>query len=498
MKTINTLWAVGLMMTVLSTPAGAQTGVSDDRVSLPEGPGSLEGVGENVDIDPNMGVMRYGIPIQVPQGFAGLTPELQLAYSSGNGGSVVGMGWSMEVPTIERMTYRGLPQYNADDDFCVSGSNQIILLPGSDPPTYRARYEKEFVRYRWYAVGDGSQGYWTAEYPDGRTGYFGADQEGNLVPSARVSGNAGTFRYHLVEMTDVYGHTARYRYTTSGVIALLRSIDYVFTGGRDANDPRYSVSFQYEERMDNTGFDYLSDAKAGFNELLTQRLAHINVFSGAERIRRYNLTYEPYDDSGGFTRLTRVELEGLDGSIYPAVFTFAYSQALGGICDGVDCARPFMLDMGNIGFNVGVGRATLLDINGDALPDLLNTSDDGPHTFLLNVPTTDGTARFAPDDPVTSAVPEAIGSSFRLGTQFVQVLDVNGDGFTDLLHAQTGEMLINRGNGDWERVMNSDTNAIADVIDEGQTFKFLDYNNDKRIDVLRSTRSTTSIYRNFG
>ncbi|MEO1273025.1 MAG: toxin TcdB middle/N-terminal domain-containing protein, partial [Myxococcota bacterium] len=137
-------------------------------------------------------------------------------------------------------------------------------------------------------------------------------------------------------------------------------------------------------------------------------------------------------------------------------------------------------------------------INGDALPDLLNTSDDGPHTFLLNVPTTDGTARFAPDDPVTSAVPEAIGSSFRLGTQFVQVLDVNGDGFTDLLHAQTGEMLINRGNGDWERVMNSDTNAIADVIDEGQTFKFLDYNNDKRIDVLRSTRSTTSIYRNFG
>ena len=42
--------------------ATAQTGVDDDRVSLPEGPGSLEGVGDNVAIDPNMGSMSFDVP----------------------------------------------------------------------------------------------------------------------------------------------------------------------------------------------------------------------------------------------------------------------------------------------------------------------------------------------------------------------------------------------------------------------------------------------------
>ena len=86
------------MAVFLSQSALAQTGVSDDRVSLPEGPGSLEGVGENVDIDPNMGVMRYSVPIRVPTGY-GLKPSLSLSYSSSNGGSVVGMGWAMNIPS---------------------------------------------------------------------------------------------------------------------------------------------------------------------------------------------------------------------------------------------------------------------------------------------------------------------------------------------------------------------------------------------------------------
>ena len=48
-------WVIVMFM---ASAAMAQTGVSDDRVSLPGGPGSLEGLGENADLDPNMGVMR--------------------------------------------------------------------------------------------------------------------------------------------------------------------------------------------------------------------------------------------------------------------------------------------------------------------------------------------------------------------------------------------------------------------------------------------------------
>src|SRR5690606_30590532 len=141
----------------LAAPVYGQTGVSDDRVSLPEGPGSLEGVGENVDVDPNMGHMSWRVPIEVPAGFAGIAPELALSYSSGGGGSEVGMGWSMAVPFIERMTYRGLPDYDRDDDFGYMGGQQLVRVPGTDPPVYRMRYEKDFVRFSWIDAPDGRE-----------------------------------------------------------------------------------------------------------------------------------------------------------------------------------------------------------------------------------------------------------------------------------------------------------------------------------------------------
>ena len=60
---------VGCLATiVLPCVADAQTGVSDDRVSLPDGPGSLDGVGDNASVNPNMGMMAYTIPISVPAG----------------------------------------------------------------------------------------------------------------------------------------------------------------------------------------------------------------------------------------------------------------------------------------------------------------------------------------------------------------------------------------------------------------------------------------------
>ena len=76
---------------------------------------------------------------------------------------------------IERMTARGLPEYDRQDEFAANGGDQLVLIPGTDPPVYRSRFEQGFVRYKWMDAGDGTEGYWTAEYPDGRIGYYGAD-----------------------------------------------------------------------------------------------------------------------------------------------------------------------------------------------------------------------------------------------------------------------------------------------------------------------------------
>lgn len=138
--------------------------MGDDRVSLPDGPGSRDGLGDNASVNPNMGQMSTSVDIAVPGGFAGVTPSVALSYSSGAGNSVVGLGWSMGVPFIERMTSRGYPGYTDSDRFVANGSDQLVRVsaPGAEPAVYRARFEGGFVRYTWFERGTGDEGYWTA------------------------------------------------------------------------------------------------------------------------------------------------------------------------------------------------------------------------------------------------------------------------------------------------------------------------------------------------
>ena len=503
------LGLLGALALLAPSPAHAQLGVSDDRVSLPEGPGSLEGIGENVSVGGNMGQMSYQVPIDVPGGFAGLTPQLALSYSSGNGSSPVGIGWDLMVPSIERMTWKGLPAYGTDDLFAANGSDQLVEVGQQDGDrVYRARFEGGFIRYRWRNSGAGRAGHWIAEYPDGRVGYFGADRNGVDVPNARVSVDDGAgdkvYRYHLVEMSDLFGHHTRYRYQRLGAVSLIDRIEYVHTGGQ----ARFAVQFSYEARE-----DLVSDAGAGFEVLLGQRLKSIDVLSENNRIRRYSLRYEPYADAGGLSRLAAVEQFGYLDEPYPIRFAFGYSEALGGICNSDECGRPFVVDMGTLpgGADIATGDVNLIDINGDALPDVLDTSQPGAHRFILNVLESEGRSRFD-----TSVVLSEIGSqsSHRLQSATVQVLDINGDGFSDLINSFTGEVLCNDASGDWSPSGIGPTGkpCLADgsqslQLQEDEAgdpdprhVRFIDIDNDKFIDVIRTPDSppSTQIFRNTG
>ncbi len=186
--------ALTTLAMMLSAPAlsWAQTGVSDDRVSLPAGPGSLEGVGENVEIDPNMGSMRYAVPIKTPTGINGMQPDLGLSYSSSSPSGVVGIGWSMRAPTIERMTSRGNPLYQTSDLMAADGGMELVLVEDSGEDfVFRERFEKGFKRYTWVRAGDDARDYWKVEYPDGKVGYFGADAQGQRIEAARTMNEEG-------------------------------------------------------------------------------------------------------------------------------------------------------------------------------------------------------------------------------------------------------------------------------------------------------------------
>ena len=87
---------VGMLVLILGASVHADTGVSDSRVSLPSGPGSIDGVGDNVEMDPNMGSMRYNISVPVPAGFGAVTPGGSLGSHSAGGASRVSGNTSLQ------------------------------------------------------------------------------------------------------------------------------------------------------------------------------------------------------------------------------------------------------------------------------------------------------------------------------------------------------------------------------------------------------------------
>ena len=485
------LFAAIVLVVVGALPgrAGADfsTGVSDDRVSLPEGPGSLEGVGENVSIDANMATMRWSIPIDVPDGFDGVTPMLALNYSSGAGNSVAGIGWTFDVPYVERMTSRGLPEYDETDLFSSSGGDELVRITGdsagaSIPAVYRSRFEKDFTRFSWIARDDGRNGFWKAEYADGSVGFFGADKDGVSVGAARVSGDEGTFRYHLVDKIDVDGHRLHYTWRKDGNDALLTTAEWIFNS---AGVARYRVTVDYEDRD-----DLQSDCKPGFEDVLSERITAINVFSKNQRIRRYVLGYDDYDVAGGQSRLARVETRGQNGELYPIVQSFTYSRSLGVNCNATSCGQPTIVPMGTV-VGLAQGKATLVDMNGDALPDVVDTDVAGgaAHRFFFNQLASSGAQSFS------AAVQSQVGLSaaFALGTRPVQVLDQDGDGFTDIVNSATGRVLRGRGLGEWARI--DDLGAGFPTIAPDTELRFMDIDNDKRIDLVRSEAQTTNVNR---
>lgn len=485
-----------LLVLGVANTALAQNGASDDRVNLPDGPGSRDGVGDNATFDENMGLMGYGLPFEVPRGFAATTPQLGLSYSSGGGASVVGIGWSFAVPSIERFTAKGLPDYDVDDVFSSGPAQELVRVTSSSSSLffYRARFEGGFVRYAWHDAADGKDGYFTAEFPDGTVSFFGADKDGVTAADARLGGAEGTFRWLVKETVDVWGHRLVYRYGThGGTTPLLDRVDYAFDDDADVGAGAHaSVVFRYDARP-----DVISDARGGFEELTADRLAGVDVFGDGVKVRSYALAYEGFDAAGGLSRLSSVTRAGTDGVVDPVGAFFRYSQGLGATCSGESCEEPQLVQMGSLGVNLQTRTATLIDMNGDGVPDVLEAAAGQAHRIHLSQLDDDGAQTWRA--PITSAL--AGTSAHALTSPFVQPLDVNGDGFVDLLNAQSAEALINRGAGDWSAVedIGGDNSALLnDLSSDLGKIRFLDADLDRRIDVLRADATGTTLYENRG
>jgi YD repeat-containing protein len=392
----KTPWAAGAVVALASAVAQA-SGVDPTKISLPKGPGSIEGLA-SADFSPSLstGAASYEIQIAVPPGSAGFGPKLGLSYDSGSGASEIAIGWRISgLPKLRRRTEDGVPRFDETDRFELVGigipSELVEVAPGTFRPTYE---DGSFVRLQ--RSEDGSV--WEARTKAGLTLRFGGasflESEGDL-----------TSAYLLREELDRHGHRIAYEWDTSEGHALVTKVVWNDFDAASKNE----VLFEYERRPDR--HRRLSN---GILETVTRRLHSVHVRHGGALVRRYELSYgEEIHPS-----LLSVGVVGRDGASRLPESRFEYTKM------ALTTKAADVVEMTNApGLSPKEPDATLADLNGDGLPDLLLARAGQFRSYMNH----DGARWLDPSD-WGSASP-----SVSLSEKGVEMADLDADGAPDLV-----------------------------------------------------------------
>ncbi len=419
-----------------TSPAFDKNGVAPQAISLPSGPGSIQGLGESFQPQLNTGSGSTGVKLLLPRGPGGMTPEISLAYNSGGGNGVLGLGWSLSgVPAIRRNTDRGVPLYvdgpnGLDDDLDghldnpeeldtytgLSGEELVPLVDGS----FRAENEEGFFRYA--RSGEG----WEARGRDGRRYLFGLSAASRIEDSGRV------FEWCLERMADSNGNAIDYEYLSDGGSPAQKYLRRVRWGSSEAY---LAAVLSYEEGRPDVTTSY----RACFEVRTRLRLVGIDVIShgiaspaGALRVdldgdgladslvRRYRLEYEPGMHLSLLARVTQLGYDGVT-----ALPTLSYTYTSWTPPDSVSASVIRSRGAPAEGFDSP--SVELIDMNGDGLPDLLSTAGNQHRVALNRGIDAEGRLAWAPGRPVGNA------PTIDISSDRAHLADATADGLSDLL-----------------------------------------------------------------
>ena len=412
-------------------------------INIPKGPASIEGFGRAYEVSPASGLPSLSYPLEVPPGRAGHAPQLALHYHAGSGAGISGLGWSLDLPAIERATRAGIPRAGISPTWQLRHLGDGEELTETAPGIFRQRIEQGPP----IVVRTLPGGAMSALATDG-TGYlFG------LTDDARVAGDAGPVRLELSAITDVHGNRIDFHY------ARVAGSDAPLLSAITWNDGQARVDINYEARP-----DLLVSHATGQRIALAHRITQIRTQVAGELVRTTTLTYARSIEAPS-SRLVAIATVAADGAALPT-WRLTYTG---------EAATPTARDVAGAPAldPTAEGRAWV-DVDGDALPDLLE-GEPGAWRFRKNL----GETRLA-------ATWTALPSPSVALTPTTRFADLTGDGVQDLLaQPSPGEL--------WRFVGGGATPfGVAEPIALDLSFDLTDprvaladMNLDGRVDVLR-------------
>lgn len=248
------------------------------------------------------------------------------------------------------------------------------------------------------------------------------------------------FAWKLTETRDPFGNRIVYEYERDRKALYdqiyLKTIKYVDIDGEE-NSPRFlvSVQFTYEQRPDE-----FSAYRPGFEIHTSRRCKYIEVFTHAQEgeegelpvyvaegrlTKRYEFIYQDERNEikdqmplNGASLLSRIQVAGHDGGATEMLspLEFSYSRF-------EPAARKFFPLTGQLPTqSLNDPNLTLVDLSGNGLPDFLEMN--GTVRYWRN----QGNGRFEMPKAMKDAP-----AGLQLSGEGVRLADANGDGRTDIL-----------------------------------------------------------------
>ncbi len=485
--------------------------IEHHKINLPKGGGAIAGIGEKFQANAITGTGTMAVPLPLSPSRSGFEPKLSLTYDSGQGNSVFGLGWDIDLPAITRKTSKGLPQYLDDqesDVFLLSGAEDLVPID-SERRFYRPRIEGLFARIEKITTDDGF--YWRATTRDNVTSIYGQSPDCRIADPKDAS---RAFKWLLEKTTDAKGNQVEYHYISENTV---NAPDEVFEQNRNGadspatitnkyiekiqygikvNDPdeyHFTVYFDYQDHQTSVNEiglqadqsltwpsreDPFSDHRAGFERRtyrLCRRIVMFHDFPelGSKPVPVRELTLF-HDENRVATKLTEVQQQGYiakgneepDSKSFPAV-KYKYSAAT------VDTTiqRIDAKSLENLPQGIG-GNYQWVDLDGEGLSGIL-TEQGGAWYYKRNL----GSGTFGPLVRLGKKP-----SPSQISGQ-PQLVDIDGDGNLELvLNTDQLSGFFSFADGQWESFQSFSKRLNIDFADP--RIKQIDLTGDGRPDLL--------------
>ncbi len=424
-----------------------------DSIKVPDGPASIRGLADPATAEMFTGQIGYQIPIELPAGPAGFKPRLALHYDGGLGNGPLGIGWTLDTAMIRVSDRRGIPAYDGTDELDLSGiagGGRLVRDPARTNPQ------------QYWVEGKGTSikvvqrnGHFEVTDPDGVRYFLG-------MSSASREEQGGLVAAWMVDwIVDLAANEIDYTYLKASNRLYLSNIAW---GPLQSSVPVFAAQIDYEARP-----DAVVSYRTGFPITTGSRATAVRVRSFNHTLRTYRLSY---DQTFALSRLRQVELTGLDdqGTLPSVTLTYGgVSQpqvvSLAGAdgwtlnqrgvmafdVDGDGMSDLLRLEAGNHQYLQGRGNyfgaprpltgasdvdlqgGALLDLDGDARPELVRIVDDTWRVYRLSGSTWVSLGQWPGTQGIALQAPDAV------------LIDLNGDGRVDVVRPRGSGITVNFG-----------------------------------------------------